>query len=247
MKRKLLSVLFALAGIWFMLPLFGGMLHIGMIYPALIFAFLAVVAFEWHRIKPLFSSKYKHICRILTGLFAVGVLMILVPLGFMASAALNTATDAETVIVLGCKVRGDEPSLMLKNRCDVAIGYLNDHPDAVCVASGGMGGGENISEARAIYNYLTEHGIASERIYIEDKSSNTSENLAFSASIIEKNQLSPYVAIASDNFHQFRGAYFAEKNGLTASALGCPTVFYLTAGYWAREVIGFYKAVILGY
>ena len=66
MKRKLLSVLFAFAGIWFMLPLFGGMLHIGMIYPALIFAFLAVVAFEWHRIKPLFSSKYKHICRILT-------------------------------------------------------------------------------------------------------------------------------------------------------------------------------------
>ena len=58
--------------------------------------------------------------------------------------------------------------------------------------------------------------------------------MAFSATIIAENGLSPTILVASDNFHQFRASIFAERVGLEARALGCESPWYLAAGYWAR-------------
>ena len=55
--------------------------------------------------------------------------------------------SGETVIVLGCKVNGDAPSLMLKRRLDTAAAYLRENPDARCIVSGGQGDTEPRSAA----------------------------------------------------------------------------------------------------
>ena len=34
------------------------------------------------------------------------------------------------MVVLGAQVQGDQPSLTLKKRLDLALSYLNDHPQA---------------------------------------------------------------------------------------------------------------------
>ena len=65
--------------------------------------------------------------------------------------------------------------------------------------------------------------------------------------IIKENGLATDVAIASDNFHQLRAEIFAKKNGLTAYSAGNPTYLFVAPGYWTREILAVYKAVILGY
>ena len=67
------------------------------------------------------------------------------------------------------------------------------------------------------------------------------------ADIIKENGLATDVAIASDNFHQLRAEIFAKKNGLIAYSAGNPTYLFVAPGYWAREILAVYKAVILGY
>lgn len=94
--------------------------------------------------------------------------------------------NAEYVIVLGAQVRGEVPTLVLSARIRAAAEYLNEHPQAIAVASGGKGGGENISEAEAIRRGLIRLGISEDRILLEDRSTSTAENLRFSAEVIQK-------------------------------------------------------------
>ena len=89
-------------------------------------------------------------------------------------------------------------------------------------------------------------GIDPARIYLEDKSTSTEENLAFSAQVIAENGLPATAAIASDCFHQLRAAIWAERSGLTPCSLGCASPWYLTAGYWAREAAALVYMAITG-
>ena len=82
---------------------------------------------------------------------------------------------------------------------------------------------------------LVSMGIDPGRIYPEDASTSTEENLAFSAEVIRREGLPTEVAIASDNFHQLRAGVWAEKDGLTPYSLGCASIWMLGPGYWARE------------
>ena len=70
-----------------------------------------------------------------------------------------------TVVVLGCKVKGTVPSLMLQRRLEAAKDYLQQHPEVSCIVSGGKGTGEDISEAQAMKTYLTAAGIAADRFW----------------------------------------------------------------------------------
>ena len=109
-----------------------------------------------------------------------------------------------TVVVLGCKVKGTVPSLMLQRRLEAAKGYLQQHPEVSCIVSGGKGTGEDISEAQAMKTYLTAAGIAADRILMEDRSTDTHENLLFSKQILEQQGLPNRITILTDGFHQYR-------------------------------------------
>lgn len=233
--------------VYFLFPLTIGALHWGMIWPSALLLILAAMLLrpQWFdKIRP-----HANLCRALNillycGLSAVTALFILMGL----RAADRPAPQGEiTVIVLGCQVNGTEPSVMLQSRIDAACAYLSENPDAVCIASGGMDDDEIITEAECIRSKLLQCGIEDSRIYMENRSGSTAENLAFSASVIRENGLPTQVAIASDNFHQMRAAIFAKNNGLQAQSLGCPSVWYMGPGYWAREVIAIAAALVRGY
>ena len=174
------------------------------------------------------------VCVVLVAvLLALGTILTL--MGIRA-AHHPDGTQSVTVIVLGCQVRSDgTPSRMLRDRIQSAYDYLSTHERAVCVASGGQNNQEPTTEARCIRDTLVSMGIAPGRIYLEDASISTEENLAFSAEVIRREGLPTEVAIASDNFHQLRAGVWAEKDGLTPYSLGCASIWMLGPGYWARE------------
>lgn len=131
-----------------------------------------------------------------------------------------------TVVVLGCKVKGTVPSLMLQRRLEAAKGYLQQYPEVSCIVSGGKGTGEDISEAQAMKTYLTAAGIAADRILMEDRSTDTHENLLFSKQILEQQGLPNRITILTDGFHQYRAHRMATELGLESrSVSGKPDAF----------------------
>lgn len=183
----------------------------------------------------------KRIGKIILGIFAagiiVGVVLVIVMTTLMITAA-NTKPDSNaTVVVLGCKVYGERPSITLEERLKAALKYLNANPDSACIVSGGQGADETISEAECMYLYLVNNGIASDRIYKEDKSTTTRENLAFSYEIIKEHGLEEQIAIATNNFHEYRAGKVADSLGLEHGAVSGDTALWLLPTYYARELL----------
>ena len=183
--RYILAALCLAGTVLFLLPLAAGILHFGMVWPAAVLLLAAAVLLWPDFFRRLLRPVWLR--RLVGCVAAVCMTVILVTLGKMASAALHRPTDGQncTVVVLGCQVFPDgHPSLMLRGRINAAYDYLSAHPDAVCVASGGMDDSEPITEAQCIRDTLVSMGIDPGRIYMEDRSRSTEENLAFSAEII---------------------------------------------------------------
>ena len=88
------------------------------------------------------------------------------------------------------------------------------------------------------YEYLTEHGIAPERIYMEDKSTSTRENIKFSAQIIEQNDLPDGMNIVTNEFHEYRAKRIAEKQGIDTGSIAGSTAWWLLPTYYVREMAG---------
>lgn len=153
--------------------------------------------------------------------------------------------NPEAVIVLGCQVRGEEPSLMLQRRLDAALEVLDENPEALCVVSGGQGSGEDISEAEAMKRYLTERGVSADRIILEDRSISTRENIRFSAELLKQRGLSRAV-IATNEFHQYRAGIYAKRNGLTAGHHSGRTPLHNLLNYTVREWAALFDAIFRG-
>ncbi|MFT8887490.1 MAG: YdcF family protein [Ethanoligenens sp.] len=119
-----------------------------------------------------------------------------------------------TVVVLGEGMYGDQPSTNLMLSIEKAGDYLQAHPHAVCVASGGMRG-TTTTEARAMREVLiSNYGIRSSRIILEDRSQTTFENMKYSAAIIQKKGLSKNIALITPNYHMLRAKILADRQGL---------------------------------
>lgn len=177
-------------------------------------------------------------------LFSVGIAVGAVVSSFMVWGphSFHGTNFDGTVIVLGCKVRGDQPSLMLKARLDAAVAFLDQNPESLCIVSGGQGKDEQYPEAVVMKRYLVEQGIDSSRIFEEANSKNTLENLQFSQLLIQEKGLSENIVVITNYFHRYRGQLYAEKAGLKAQTVAGACRFDLEVCYWLREIPAVMKA-----
>lgn len=122
-----------------------------------------------------------------TVLLVIGMAaFIIIEIPIVREARTDAPDDCEYVIVLGAGLKGDVPTLSLRNRLDAALEWLEAHPDCVAVVSGGQGPGENMPEGEAMGIWLEARGIEPERIIVEDKSTSTMENLENSFALIRE-------------------------------------------------------------
>ena len=165
---------------------------------------------------------------------------------FMTLAANRPPDGNTTVIVLGCKVRGEEPSLMLRQRIMTAYRYLDQNPSAMCIVSGGQGADELISEAESMKRVLVEQGISEDRIILEDRSTGTDENIRFSIEKMNEYGMSGSVTIVTNEFHQLRAKLIADKYGLESYSVSARTSLWLLPTYWLREWFGVCYQIVFG-
>ena len=85
----------------------------------------------------------------------------------VSDARTSPEPEADYLLVLGAQVVGTQPSGVLSDRLEAALTYLQTYPQATAIVTGGQGPDEGISEARCMYNWLTERGIDPQRIWLE--------------------------------------------------------------------------------
>ncbi len=190
-------------------------------------------------IKAFRSEFYGKVILCVVAFFAIAAIIYTVVVSaLMISAANNKPEKDTTVVVLGCKINPVGPSVTLLSRLEAAYEFLYANENICCVLSGGQGEDEHISEALAMRNWLVDRGIDEKRLFVEDKSTSTKENLLFSKEIIEKNGLCPKITIITNEFHQYRAGLIAKNIGMEAYSISAKTPFYLFPTYYVRELFG---------
>lgn len=122
--------------------------------------------------------------------------------------------DGTIGIVLGCTVRNNEASPMLKKRCDIGLKYLQENKNSMLILSGGRESEINRSEAQAMYDYLLECGANKDRLIMENKSTTTIENMIYSKKIMNERGFGNEAVIITTDFHQFRSKVYARRAGI---------------------------------
>lgn len=234
MKRKILIVLGILLFFWCFLPVFAGIFNIGSLTGMVVGALLVL----YGAAPQLFTSLPWQLQTVIKLIVLVIAALTVSITAVMVSAILQPAAEADTVIVLGCKVDRNGPSRMLRERLDAAYDYLQENTDAIVIVTGGQGSDEPEPEGTAMQKYLVKKGIDAGRIYVEDKSESTRENLINAESIMQENRLSAPVLIVTNEFHVLRARMIANSLSIEASTLPAPTDLFFFGAYYIRELYG---------
>lgn len=196
----------------------------------------------------LIALFFNKIAKWLKILLLSGIGIVIVLSSFLIINGKNdTVTYSEdAIIVLGAAVHGKTPSRTLKNRLNKAVEYHTKNPDAIIIVSGGQGAQEDITEAEAMKIYLIEHGVKSDKIVKEDKSTSTTENFKFSKEILDKHFSGDYsVAFITNEYHILRASLCAKRAGFesTTHLHSNTTLSYLISGT-LRECLAVVKYII---
>lgn len=248
-KRTLLAVavLAAVGGVLFVLR-FMGMRFSGIV----LMGIAALLSVELAVDRLAGRSRVGWWCQLV---FRSGCALVLIPLVMLEGCVIHEAQQpaseepCKAVIVLGAGVNGTEPSLSLRTRLDAALTYLEGHPEIPVVLTGGLGYGEEITEARCMYEYLTARGIDGSRLILEEQAANTAENFALSRPLLEMAGVNPVtdpVAVVTHDFHMARSRLIAVRQGYV-NPQGVPAKLpwlHLEINYYVRESFALVKTLI---
>lgn len=255
--KKYLSVFASSTGLLFLLPCLAGILFLSVqgLFGGIRFMcqLLALACGYWVVLySAILVSKKKGVFG-LVGKVALWLLIFAVLLltilfftveGFIfahGDGDDDIPSSAKVLLVLGCQVKGETPSEMLLYRIEAAYDYMSLHPDTKAVLCGGQGNGENISEAECMYRELISRGISADRLFCEDRSVDTHENVNFAAEIIrEYLPNTEDVIVVTNGFHILRGKLLCESVGLNAYGVAgrMPSNPILCLNYYLREFAG---------
>ena len=200
-------------------------------------AVLLCLGFLWR-----WGKKYRwaRICkRVFFVCLAAGVLAFAVLESWVISwARTDDDTPAAAVVVLGAGINGTVPSLSLQVRLEAALDYIADKPDIPIVVTGSQGPGEDISEAQCMADWLIGHGVAADRILLEDQADNTEENIEFSKAMLRDNGIdtTANIAVVTSDYHLCRASLLWGVPWMVPVAARMPEAYWpLTANYFIRE------------
>ena len=197
-----------------------------------------------------FGKPFLIVQHLLTGCICLGFLLFAATEAFVIHASLGDPNkECDYVVVLGCLVRENGPSVSLRNRIDAAYDYLTQHPEVIAIVSGGQGPDEPMSEAQCMFNALVAMGIDPDRVWIEDQATSTWENLQYSLALIkEKTGSRPdAMGVLSSEYHLLRAGMQAKDLGVEPVGIPAKTTNPMDAlNHFLREVAGIWHYILLG-
>ena len=118
----------------------------------------------------------------------------------------------DAIIVLGCRVNGDSPSLMLAKRLDKGIDVYNKLHTKIILT--GDHGQNKYDEVNVMRDYLISSNIDSSDIFLDHAGFNTYDSIYRAKYVFEAKK----VIIVTQEYHMYRALYLA--NSLDLEAVG---------------------------
>lgn len=234
-------VLCAMGILWFCMPVLHGGFAEGSIFGVAVCGLGMAIALRYKRMVEKGGWR-KALARTAAVLYALGICWAGYLTVLIVSYQSAPPPQARNVIVLGAQVYSAERmGVSLKNRVDRACEYLQENPDSKCIVTGGQGDNEPCPESLTARNALVRMGIDPGRIFAEDKSRNTRENLEYAMETAKANGLGTDVVVVSQSFHLYRAVRLAESAGFTASGLAAETDPIIYPSYYGRELLSLTK------
>ena len=155
----------------------------------------------------------------------------------------------KAIIVLGSGIENGQPSATLAQRLDRAAELAKQQPQTPMIMTGGLDFREQYTEAEIMSKYIQHnYAIASNRIWLEDKSTSTDLNLKNSQAILNQLniQLNEPIAVVTSDFHTLRAAAIAKKQGYShIIAVAAPTPLLNRYNSWLREYFAYLSGWLL--
>jgi len=152
--------------------------------------------------------------------FFLSIFLILTTVYSFAVILMGISENSKKVdylIVLGSQLENEQISKTLEYRLDETYDYLLKNPRCIAVLSGGYTSSQTLSEAQAMFNYLTAKGISEDRLLIEDKSTDTKTNIINAKKLISTESS---VGVLTSNYHVVRSKIMCQKNGISCIGVG---------------------------
>jgi uncharacterized SAM-binding protein YcdF (DUF218 family) len=147
-------------------------------------------------------------------------LMSVLCLSIYEQGSRDEATYVDAIIVLGAAQWGGRPSPVLKARLDHAAYLYSRGIASHMILTGGVGKGEQLSEAEVSRNYILERSIPASAILMEQKGHTSLQSIRAAKRIMDEHGMKSAILV-SDPFHMLRILRMAEDCGIQAH--GSPT------------------------
>ena len=208
----------------------------------------------FYTLMPMVGITHPRFARITTRIFTVILILGLLIVGTTEACIIKASfgdplEHVDYLVVLGAKVRETGPSMSLWDRIYAAADYMEAHPDAIAIVSGGQGDDEPMPEAESMFTELVNLGIDPDRIWMEKNATSTWENLNFALDLVEEKtgERPTKLGVLSSEYHLFRASLFTKKCGVDFVGIPAPTSrMGQKINHFMREVAGVWHYLLLG-
>ncbi|EGK08925.1 protein of hypothetical function DUF218 [Desmospora sp. 8437] len=142
-------------------------------------------------------------------------------------------------IVLGTALEDHRPSPALQERMDQALKLYQRGLAPILILSGGSPRGTT-PEARVMKEYLVERGVRKRDLILEDRSTNTAENLVRSGELLLSHGIRDVYLVTHD-FHMYRALRCARRAQLSVTPAPVATRSLWIPYHKARECLALVK------
>ena len=151
--------------------------------------------------------------------------LIFTAISIVSYGKIDEKANSDVAIVLGAGTSNGEVSPVYRERINHGIWlYENDYVDYL-ILTGGIGEGNNASDAYIAKQYALSKSVPEQAIFIEEKSTITEENLENAKAIMDENSFDTAI-IVSDPLHMKRAMLMAGDYGIDACSSPTPTTMY---------------------
>jgi uncharacterized SAM-binding protein YcdF (DUF218 family) len=135
--------------------------------------------------------------------------------------------NADAAVILGASVWNNRPSPVFKERINHGIWLYKNGYVKYLIFTGGNGKNSLFSESSVARDYAIKNSIPADKIFIEEYSRITFENLIYAKEIIEQNNFNKII-IVSDPLHMKRAITMAKDINLNVYSSPTKTTRYIS-------------------
>ncbi len=126
---------------------------------------------------------------------------------------LDNVEDIDAILILGCKVNGDTPSLMLSKRLEKGIEVYNKTKTKIILT--GDHTKDNYDEVNVMRDYMLSSGVISSDIFQDHAGVNTYDSIYRAKYIFGAKK----IVIVTQKYHMYRALYLANQLDIEAKGI----------------------------